>query len=62
MDYIDVYVLPVDSKGKIITSLGSGEYIMFGASYFGNTLRGAVAKLVEPNDTTTLASALRMQQ
>lgn len=61
-EYTDVYVLPVNKQGRILTSLGNGQYLMFGASYFGDTLRGAVAKLAEPNDTTTLAVAMRMQR
>jgi hypothetical protein len=59
--YTNIYVLPVDAEGRVLTSLGSGRYLMYGASYYGSTLRGGVSILAEPHDRTTMAIAMRTQ-
>ncbi|MBU0532799.1 hypothetical protein KKB44_04890 [Candidatus Micrarchaeota archaeon] len=57
--YTDIYVLPVDQQGRVLTSLGGGEYVVFGATYYGDTLRGGVVVLAEPTTTSTVAVAMR---
>ena len=51
----------MDSEGKITSSLGNGQYLMFGATYYGNNLFGGPCILAEPNNITTMevASAIR---
>jgi hypothetical protein len=54
IEYTNGYILPVDGDGKVTSHLGNGEYLMYGVSQFGSTVRGNSAIVSEPSSNPTL--------
>jgi hypothetical protein len=55
---INVFILPIDSQGKITTALGEGKYLIYEGSYADGRVSGGLAVLIEPNKTYTLSLSM----
>ena len=57
--FTNAYMLPVDSNGNVTTNTGNGQYLVYGASYYADTVHSDIGLLVEPNNKTTMKVAQR---